>query len=146
MAHDRPGPDRDRLLTARLMGISQRHACWGGLTADEKAAGAAELREIAGDCGDLLAETAGLALGTAESRGREYQARGQAELCLLAGADENLIAQWAEEGRRRAEAAQRPPFSGGVRPLRLSGVHDIAPLAVWVCVNLSSEYPGNRRP
>ena len=119
MAHDRPGPDRDRLLTARLTGIAQRHAHRGDITEAETVAAAAELREIAGDRPDLAAEVAGLALGTSESRGPEYVAGGQAvaELCIAAGADESLIPQWIEEGRRRAEAAKRLPFSGGVRPL-----------------------------
>jgi hypothetical protein len=105
MAHDRPGPDADRLLAARISGIAQRSARWGGLTEDEKAAGAAELREVAGDRPDLLAQEAGLSLGSAEGKGPEYAARGHAvaELCRLAGADESLIAQWVEEGRRRAE-------------------------------------------
>jgi hypothetical protein len=77
MAHDRPGPDADRLLAARLDGIAKRHARWGGLTEDEKAAGAAELREIAGQRAGLLAETAGLATGTAEGKGPKYAARGR---------------------------------------------------------------------
>jgi hypothetical protein len=113
MAHDRPGPDRDRLLSARLAGIAQRRARWGGLTEDEKSAGAAELRQVADGRRDLLAETAGLALGTAEGRGKEYEARGQAiaELCRLAGADEDLIPGWVEIGRERAEQASRAPFS-----------------------------------
>ena len=73
MAHDRPGPDRDRLLSARLTGIAQRYARWGDLTGAAKAATAAELREVAGNRGDLLAETAGLAIGTAEGKGEEYR-------------------------------------------------------------------------
>jgi hypothetical protein len=119
MARDRPGPARDRLLVARISGIAARRARWGALTGDEKAAGATELREIAGDCGDLLAEVAGLSLGASQGKGPEYAVRAQAvaELCRLAGADESLIPGWVEEGRRRAEAAKRPPFSGGVRPL-----------------------------
>jgi hypothetical protein len=86
MTQDRPGPDRDRILVARLDGIARRHARWGGLTEAEKAAGAAELREVADGRTDLLAEVAGLALGTAEGKGQEYEARGQAvaELCRLA--------------------------------------------------------------
>jgi hypothetical protein len=46
----------------------------------------AELGEAAGDRDDLLGEVAGLALGSANSRGPEYQARGQAvaELCRMA--------------------------------------------------------------
>ena len=77
MAQDHHAPDRDRLLIARLDGIARRHARWGGLTEAEKAAGVAELQEAAGDRSDLLAETAGLALGTAEGKGQEYQAGGR---------------------------------------------------------------------
>jgi hypothetical protein len=40
-----------------------------------------------------------------------------AELCRMAGADESLIPQWTAEGRRRAEAAQHPPFTGGAPSL-----------------------------
>jgi hypothetical protein len=113
MARDHRGSDPDRLIAARLAGAAQRHARWGGLTEAQKAAGAAELTEVAGGRSDLLAQVAGLALGTTESKGDEYRARGQAtaELCRLAGADEDLIPQWTEEGRRRAEAARLPPFS-----------------------------------
>ena len=77
-------------------------ARWGGLTEAEKASGAAELREAAGDRGDLLAEVAGLALGSPGSRGPEYEARGQAvaELCRRAGADEALIPQWIQKGKQ----------------------------------------------
>jgi hypothetical protein len=97
------GPAAGRLLRARLPGIALRHARWGGLTAAGKAAGTAELTEVAGDRGDLLAQVAGLMLGSATGKGPEYEARGQAvaELCRMAGADEALILQWAEEGRRR---------------------------------------------
>jgi hypothetical protein len=106
MTRDHYQDDSGRLLSAHLSGIAVRHARWGGLTDAEKAAGAAELREVAGDRGDLLAEVA-------DNRGPEYEARGQAvaELCRRAGADEALIPQWIQEGRRRAEAAQLPPFS-----------------------------------
>jgi hypothetical protein len=88
------------------------------MTEAETVTAVAELRKVAGDRPDLLAEVAGLALGTAESRGQGYMVRGQAvaELCIAAGADESMIPAWIEEGRRRAEAARHPPFSGGVRP------------------------------
>ena len=107
MAHDHHAPDRDRLLIARLDGIARRHARWGGLTEAEKAAGVAGLQDVAGDRFDLLAETAGLAVGTAEGKGQEYQARGQAiaELCRMAGADESLIPRWLQVGRERAGMA-----------------------------------------
>jgi hypothetical protein len=117
MPRDYPGPATDRLIVARLSGIAQRHARWGGLTEAERAAGAAELRDLAGDRADLLAEVAGLVIGTAESKGHEYKAQGQAvaELCRLGGADEDAILRWIEEGRRRATSAALPPFSGGLR-------------------------------
>jgi hypothetical protein len=113
MPQDRPAPGSDRILIARLSGLAQRHARWGGLSEDERAAGAAELRELAGDRPELLAHVAGLALGAAQGNGREYEARGQAiaDLCRLAGADESLIPQWAEEGKRRAAARPMPPLS-----------------------------------
>jgi len=121
MAHDRPGPDRDRLLVTRISSIAQRHARWGAATQAEKAAGAAELQQIAGDRGDLLAEVAGISLGAAEGKGPDYEARGQAvaELCRTAGADESLIPRWIQEGRRRVAARRMPPFSQpGRRPPR----------------------------
>jgi hypothetical protein len=54
-----------------------------------------------------------VALGTSEGKGEEYRAQSQAVagLCRSAGADEDLILGWIEEGRRRAEAASLPPFS-----------------------------------
>lgn len=113
MARDRPGSGSDRLRAAALYGAARRHARWGGLTEAQKAAGAAELRQIAGNRPDLLAQTAGLALGASEDKGPEYQLQGQAvaELCRLAGADEALIPGWIDEGKRRAEATRMPPFS-----------------------------------
>ena len=115
MARDRPGSGSDRLIAAALYGAARRHARWGGLTEAQKAAGAAELREIAGNRPDLLAQTAGLALGASEDKGREYQRQGQAvaELCRLAGADEDLIPGWIAEGKRRAANARLRPHSGG---------------------------------
>jgi hypothetical protein len=113
MARDRHVSDRDRLLVTRISEIAGRHARWSQLTDTQKTAGAAELREVAGGRSDLLAEEAGITLGTSRDKGPEYrtQAEAIAELCRLAGADENLIPQWIEEGRRRAQAARLPPCS-----------------------------------
>jgi hypothetical protein len=112
MAQDHPGRDRDRLLVARLTAAARRHACWGGLTQAQKAAGGSELRALA-DRPDLLADVAGLALGAVEGQGEEHLAQAQAvaELCRLAGADEGLVRPWVGEGRRRAGAARITPFS-----------------------------------
>ena len=101
------------MLVSRLSSIAQRHARWGTADEAQKAAGAAELREVAGGRTDLLAEVAGITLGTSEGKGPEYEvsAEAMAGLCRMAGADEGLIAEWIEEGRRRAEARRHPPFS-----------------------------------
>lgn len=111
MAHDRRGPDPDRLLIARLDGIAKRHATWNEPTEPEVAAAVAELREVAGDRPDLLAETAGILLGASEGRLDEPRARAAAQFCIAAGADESLIPRWIAEGRRRAEIRRHPPFS-----------------------------------
>ena len=115
-SRDRLGPGPDRLLGARLTGVAHRHARFGGLTEDEKTAEAAELREAAGGRSDLLAEVAGIAVGTSESKGPEYVAQGRAmaDPCRMAGADEDLIPGWIKEGKRRAEAARQKP--GTLRP------------------------------
>jgi hypothetical protein len=88
-----------------------RHANWGEPAGDEIAAAAAELREVAGDRPDLLAEEAGILLGFHEGGLNEPRARSAAQLLIAAGADENLIPAWIEEGRRRAGLRRHPPFS-----------------------------------
>ena len=87
------------------------YARWHEPTEDETAAAVAELREIAGDRPDLLAEGAGILLGFHEGGLDEPRARAAAYFCVEAGADRGQIAGWTEEGRRRAEAARHPPFS-----------------------------------
>jgi hypothetical protein len=133
MANDHPGPDRDRLLVARIAGIAKRHAGWGALSEAELVVAVAELREVAGDRPDLLAEEAGILIGASEGRLDEPRARAAAQLCIAAGADESVIPAWIEEGRRRAEAAKQPPFSGGVRPLG----HFAAPRRSLFCLHLA---------
>jgi hypothetical protein len=115
MARDRPGPGGDRLLVARLTGVAKRHAQWREPTAAEVVAAVAELQAIAGGRADLLAEVAGILLGAGEGELDEPRSRAAAQLLVAAGADEALIPQWIEEGRRRAGAARLPPFS---RPRR----------------------------
>jgi hypothetical protein len=66
MAHDRPGPAR--LLVARISGIATRHSQWREPTESETAAAVADLRGVAGDRLDLLAEVAGILLGASEGR------------------------------------------------------------------------------
>jgi hypothetical protein len=105
----------DRLLVARLDGVAKRHACWRKPTEPEIGAAATELREVAGNRADLLAEVAGIVPGASEGRLDEPRARAAAQLCIVAGADESMIPQWIQEGRRRAGLRRNPPFSQPAR-------------------------------
>ena len=57
----------------------------------------------------LLAETAGIMLGTARWPEDTDQAERSADLLKAAGADQDLVPRWVEEGRRRAGRARLPP-------------------------------------
>jgi hypothetical protein len=100
---------------ARISGIAKRHASWREPTENEIAAAVAELREVAGDRPDLLAEEAGIQLGFHEGDLDEPRAKATAQLLIAAGADESLIPGWIEEGRHRAETRPQPPFSSPAR-------------------------------
>ena len=111
MAGDHRASDSDRLLTARLMGVAKRHAHWREPTQDETDAAVPELREIAGDRSDRLAEVAGILLGASEGELDEPRSKAAASFCVAAGADQSLIPGWIEEGRRRVAIRRKPPFS-----------------------------------
>jgi hypothetical protein len=115
-----PRPQADRLLVAELFGEARHRAKWRELTGAEEAAGVSALRELAGGRADLLAEVAGILEGTSEGELDEPLARSAAQLCRKAGADSEAIPRWAAEGRRRRDAARKPPPSGGVRGPRLA--------------------------
>jgi hypothetical protein len=115
MANDHRAAAADRLLTARLMGVAKRHARWREPTQDETDAAVPELREIAGDRPDLLAEVAGVLLGASEGELEELRSKAAASFCIAAGADETLILGWIEEGRRRVANRRKPPFSDPAR-------------------------------
>ena len=108
----RPSSSSDRILVAELTGTARHHARWRELAQDEKDAAVTELRELADGRADLLAEVAGIFEGASDGELDEPLARQAAQLCRLAGADETLIPQWIEEGRRRAEVARMRPHSG----------------------------------
>ena len=99
---DRSLLEADELTVARLVGAARRHAPWREPTAAEAAAAVEELRQIAGDRADLLAEVAGLLLGYYRQSVEELRARAAARYCVAAGADPELIPRWMEVGRRRA--------------------------------------------
>jgi hypothetical protein len=79
------------------MGVAKRHAPWREPTRDETDAAVPELREIAGDRPDLLAEVAGILLGASEGELDEPRSKAAASFCIAAGADESLIPGWIEE-------------------------------------------------
>jgi hypothetical protein len=76
------------------------------------AAGAdlAEILQGRDDGPALLAEVAGILLGAHEGQLDEARARNAAGFCVAAGADPDLVAEWAEEGKRRRAEADLPPF------------------------------------
>jgi hypothetical protein len=70
------------------------------------AAAVAELREIAGDGGDLLAERAGVILAFHDEDagdGRWPRRALEAALCIAAGADLTRLTEWIAVGQERAE-------------------------------------------
>ena len=108
-----PPTQPDRILYAKIAGITSHHARGGRpLTPDEEAAALAELTDVAAGRGDLLAERAGIALGFGQHQPDDAAYRLIADLCIKAGADETLIPRWEEAGRRRAETASAIPYSG----------------------------------
>ena len=102
----------DRLTVARLVAVARRDAPRRRPTEAETAVAARELRDIAGDRADLLAEVAGLLLGYYRRTAEEPCARAAAHYCVAAGADPGLIPRWTEVGRRRAAAARQPARAG----------------------------------
>lgn len=109
-------PEADQLTVARLTGAAGRHAPFREPTGAETATAVAELREIAGDRGDLLAEVAGLLIGFYRETKQERKAQAAARYCVAAGADPDLIPHWIEEGRSRAAVARQPLTSGSDIP------------------------------
>jgi hypothetical protein len=108
---------------ARLTGAARRHARCLESTEAETAAAVAELREIAGDRGDLLAEVAGLLIGFYRRTVEDLQAQAAAGYCIAAGADLDLIPRWIEVGRCRA-AASRQVRSAASRQVRSAAAPD----------------------
>jgi len=103
MAIARRKPNPDGIISANIAGAASRHAGRDPLDVD---AALAELREIAGDRGDLLAERAGviLAFRDEDERDGRWPSRAlQAALCIAAGADLTQLTRWIHEGQERAQ-------------------------------------------
>ena len=98
---------RDKALLAEITGVARRLAR-GQLSGAEQQEAAATLSQVAHDRADLLAESAGLAIGSHEGDRDEARHLQAAQLCIEAGADLSLIPQWVEEGRRRAGNSPTP--------------------------------------
>jgi hypothetical protein len=98
---------RDKALLAEITGVARR-LTRGQLTRAEQQEAAAALSQVAQGRADLLAEAAGLAIGSQEGGREEARHLRAAQLCIDAGADLSLIPQWAEAGDRRAGAAASP--------------------------------------
>jgi hypothetical protein len=97
----------DRMIVAELTGTARRYARWDEPDEETTGAAVAELRKIADGRTDLLAEVAGILLGTSEDELDELLAR-DAGFCCAAGVDSALIPSGSrEEGRQRA--ATSPP-------------------------------------
>lgn len=97
---------------ARLVAAARRDAFGRRPTEADTAGAARELREIAGDRADLLAEAAGLLLGYYRRTAEEPRAQVAARYCVAAGADPGLIPRWIEVGRRRAAAVRQAAGAG----------------------------------
>ena len=99
---------RDKALLAEITGVARRLARGRSLSEAEQQEAAATLSQVAQGRADLLAEAAGLAIGSHEGGRDEARHLQAAQLCIDAGADLSLIPQWAGEGRRRAGASPAP--------------------------------------
>ena len=93
---------RDKALLAEITGVARRLLLLGPGKV------AATLSQVAQGRADLLAESAGLAIGANEGGRDETRHLQAAQLCIDAGADLGLIPQWVEEGRRRAGNSSSP--------------------------------------
>lgn len=103
-------PDPDRFRLARINGAAghyAHHLC--ELTSEQEGEALASITAAAAGRTDLLAHAAGILLGFHEGTPGEARARLTASLMIKAGADQDQIPRWTEEGRRRAH----PGIPGG---------------------------------
>jgi hypothetical protein len=103
MAIPRRKPNPDGIISANIAGTVSRHAGREPLDVD---AALAELREVAGDRADLLAERAGIIFGFRDEDERDgrWPSRAlQAALCIAAGADLTRLTEWIAVGQERAQ-------------------------------------------
>jgi hypothetical protein len=93
----------DGIITAQIADTAGRYVSQKPLDVD---AALAELREVAGDRGDLLAERAGVILGFRDEDARDGRwpsSALEAALCIAAGADLTRLTEWIAVGQERAK-------------------------------------------
>lgn len=101
--------DPDRIRYAQIAAAAARHLQSWPCTADEQAAAVIELTQAAAGRADLLAERAGTALGFSDGGLERARNRLIAELCIAAGADNELIGRWIAVGRELAAKVATTP-------------------------------------
>jgi hypothetical protein len=95
----------DRLLVTPATGPATLPAAGWRLTAEEEATAVAELTQAGAGWAAVLAECAGLVLGSGEHQFDAARYRQIAELCIAAGVDQMQVEAWIEVGRQRASTA-----------------------------------------
>jgi hypothetical protein len=96
-------PDPDGITRVGIAGTASRYASRKPLDVD---AAVAQLREIAGGRGDLLAERAGVIFGFHDEDARDGRCPRralEAALCIAAGADLTWPTEWIAVGEERAQ-------------------------------------------
>jgi hypothetical protein len=103
--------DTDRIITGQIAAIARRFAARGPIGGRDREEAVAALRRVSVGRTDLLAEHAGLCLGYAlADPGPQATARRlEAELCIEAGADPDLVPVWRQTGYFRAIGEQQDP-------------------------------------
>src|SRR5262249_61418670 len=100
--------NRDRALLAEITGVARRLARGRPLTGAEQQEAAATLGQVARSRADLLAESAGLAIGGHEGDRDEAHYLRAAQLCIDAGPDLGSLPPSLEGGPPRAAAGCAP--------------------------------------
>ena len=96
----------DRLITARISGVTARHTPLSGAYPNGEDAAIAEVRAVAQGRADLLAQFAGTYLGLSVAEVVDQLAAqkvAQAALAARAGADMDLVGRWIPVGVTRGE-------------------------------------------
>lgn len=103
--------ETDRIISGQIAAIARRFAAEGLISGRDREEAVAALRRVSVGRTDLLAEHAGLCLGLALAVPGSQAAIStlEAELCIEAGADPDLIPVWRQTGYFRALGEQQDP-------------------------------------